>query len=96
MNKISQKTRDLYRRYRPEFYAFLISFAIEAVLLCVGYALFRYGLSSCDCFAQYMPFFTEFYDKVTSGQSLFFSWSGAMGYDFWSVCSYYMAIPLNS
>ncbi len=95
MNKISQKTRDLYRRYRPEFYAFLISFAIEAVLLCVGYALFRYGLSSCDCFAQYMPFFTEFYDKVTSGQSLFFSWSGAMGYDFWSVFSYYLASPLN-
>lgn len=95
MNKIAAKIKNLYHRYRPEFYGFLVPFTIESILLLVGFLICKYGLSSCDCFAQYMPFFTEFYDKLTSGQSLFFSWSGAMGYDFWSVFAYYLASPLN-
>ncbi len=95
MNRASYKIKKLYAKYKPEFYGFLIPFLIESVVVLIAYAICRYGISSCDCFAQYMPFFTELYDKVTSGESLFFSWSGAMGYDFWSVFAYYLASPLN-
>lgn len=95
MNKITTKINKLYRAYKPEFYAFLVPFIIESIVVLLSYAICHFGISSCDCFAQYMPFFTEFYDKLTSGESLFFSWSGAMGYDFWSVFAYYLASPLN-
>ena len=48
-----------------------------------------------DSLHQYLPFFTDFHQKLRSGDSLFYSFSGGLGYDFWSTVAYYLASPLN-
>lgn len=48
-----------------------------------------------DSLHQYLPFYTDLQDKLSGGESLFFSFSGGLGYNFWSTLAYYMASPLN-
>ena len=48
-----------------------------------------------DAFHQYLPFLTEFRRKLVGGESLFYSFSGGLGYDFWATIAYYAASPLN-
>ncbi len=48
-----------------------------------------------DAFHQYLPFLTEFRRKLVSSESLFYSFSGGLGYDFWATIAYYAASPLN-
>lgn len=44
---------------------------------------------------QYLPFFTDFHDKLVSSQSLTYSFGGGLGYNMWAVFAYYLASPLN-
>lgn len=48
-----------------------------------------------DGMVQYIPFLTDFYDKVKSGDSLFYSFSGGLGYNFWGTMSYYLMSPFT-
>jgi len=48
-----------------------------------------------DSFHQYAPFFSEFYDKIVHGGSLFYTWNGGLGVNFWAIVSYYLSSPLN-
>ncbi len=48
-----------------------------------------------DSIHQYLPFYTDFHDKLLRGEDLFYSFSAGMGYDFWSTFAYYMSSPLN-
>ena len=40
-------------------------------------------------------FLGAYYDVLTEGKSMFFSSTGALGYDFWAVFAYYLVSPLN-
>jgi uncharacterized membrane protein YfhO len=44
---------------------------------------------------QYAPFFSEFYEKLTSGSSLFYTWDIGMGTNFTSLYGYYLSSPFN-
>ena len=44
---------------------------------------------------QYLPFLTELRRKLVSGEGLFYSFSGGLGYSFWATIAYYTASPLN-
>ena len=48
-----------------------------------------------DSLHQYLPFYTDLHEKLTEGESLLYSFSGGLGYNFWSTLAYYMASPLN-
>ena len=48
-----------------------------------------------DMYHQYLPFLSELQDKLQSGGSLFFSWNGGGGSNFWNLIAYYGASPLN-
>ena len=48
-----------------------------------------------DSYHQYVPFISEFHDKLRSADSLFYSWHGGLGFNFWAVMAYYLASPLN-
>lgn len=48
-----------------------------------------------DSLHQYLPFYTDLHEKLTQGDSLFYSFSGGLGYNFWATWAYYMASPLN-
>lgn len=48
-----------------------------------------------DGLHQYMPFFSVLQDKLQSGSSLFYSFRGGLGFNFWSLMAYYLSSPLN-
>ncbi len=48
-----------------------------------------------DMWHQYYPFFNNFREALTSGDSLLYNWSIGMGVDYLGLVSYYLASPLN-
>ena len=78
-----------------------LAFAIPAVLLVLGFAITRiYPFGSnqilvIDMYHQYVPFLSELQHKLQNGESLFYSWDGAAGGNFWNLIAYYGASPLN-
>ena len=48
-----------------------------------------------DSLHQYLPFFTDFHEKLVHHESLFYSFSGGLGYNFWATYAYYLASPFN-
>lgn len=48
-----------------------------------------------DLYHQYAPFLAELRERLLSGSSLFFSWTGGLGVSFYATMSYYLASPLN-
>ena len=79
----------------------LIVFFSTIAILQVAYMLqgiFPYGkntLMLIDMYHQYAPFMSEFQEKLKTGSSLLFSWSGGLGVNFLATVSYYLASPLN-
>ncbi|MBP5181052.1 MAG: YfhO family protein [Clostridiales bacterium] len=48
-----------------------------------------------DLYHQYMPFIYELRAKILEGRSLFYSWNGGLGNEFYAVYANYCASPLN-
>ncbi len=76
-------------------WGFFLPFLLECGIVGIAFAVGRIGVTASDCFEQYIPFFSVYYDKWKEGGSLFYSWNGSMGFDFWNVFAYYLASPLN-
>lgn len=71
-----------------------------------GIMLVLFGISSIfpfgdrsflfsDMYHQYMPFFTEFMEKIKAGEGLSYSWNVGMGSNFLALYVYYLASPLH-
>ncbi len=48
-----------------------------------------------DMYHQYMPFFSDFYDKLREGGSLAYTWNVGIGSNFLALYVYYLACPLH-
>ena len=78
-----------------------LAFAIPALILLASYmtrGIFPVGnrnVLTIDLYHQYAPFLAELQAKFTTGGSLFYSWAGGLGINFWALYSYYLASPLN-
>ena len=84
-------------KWLPLLAAFLIPLLIS-VIICIDHEVYPFGercLLQVDMYHQYCPFFTEFVDKLRSGESLMYSWTIGLGADFVSLFAYYLASPLN-
>lgn len=53
------------------------------------------GILIIDSLHQYLPFFTEFHEKLVNSESLRYSFGGGLGMNFWATFAYYFASPLN-
>ena len=79
----------------------LLSFFLPFILMVYGFYCSDFSpfgdnqILVIDMWHQYFPFFNELQDKITSGGSLLYSWSGALGTNFISLIAYYAASPLN-
>lgn len=93
------KKMDL-KNYRTDigpFAAWGIPCGIMLLLFMVN-KIFPFGDRSflfSDMYHQYMPFFSEFTEKVRAGESLFYSWDVGVGSNFVALYVYYLASPLN-
>lgn len=80
---------------------YFLSFAIPVLLMLgifIARGIFPFGSNSfmySDMYHQYIPFLTEFWRKLHSGESLAFSWYTGLGSNFVAVYAYYLASPFN-
>ena len=78
-----------------------LSFAIPAITMLVAYIangvypFGDHGVLIIDSLHQYLPFFTDFHEKLANGESLWYSFGGGLGYNLWATIAYYLASPLN-
>lgn len=79
----------------------LLSFFIPLVVMIGCSIVFRvapFGDNSfviIDGLHQYMPFYSILYDKLKSGENLFYSFRSGLGINFLSLFSYYLSSPFN-
>ena len=59
------------------------------------YPFEKHSLIIVDGVHQYIPFFSEYYEKIRNGESLLYSFHVGMGNNFLSLFTYYLAGPLN-
>lgn len=92
----------LQRKKKPfKINYFLAGYLLSAIILTVSFAMIKvwpfgdhYALI-VDSIHQYLPFYTDFRNKLAEGSSMMYSWSGGLGYNFWSTYAYYLAAPSN-
>lgn len=71
---------------------------IVFVVVWIGNQIFpfeEHSLILADGVHQYIPFFSEYYEKIKNGESLLYSFHVGMGNNFFSLFSYYLSGPLN-
>ena len=99
---VAKEGRDaerLERRSSRRF--FLAAFLLSVLAAGIGFislGVWPFGDKTVliiDSLHQYLPFYTDMHEKLQSGESLLYSFSGGLGYNFWSTYAYYMASPLN-
>lgn len=68
----------------------LLAFIVEEI-----YPFGEHQIAVIDMYHQYVPFLSELQYKLQEGGSLFYTWNGAGGSNFWNLIAYYGASPLN-
>ncbi len=97
-DQVPEETRLKKRSSRNYFIA---GFALAGGIALAGFAvisIWPFGdkmLLIVDSIHQYLPFYTDFHDKLVNSESFLYSFSGGLGYNFWSTYAYYLASPLN-
>ncbi|MBQ7265565.1 MAG: YfhO family protein [Firmicutes bacterium] len=79
----------------------IISFLIAAAIMLFSYMLrgvFPFGKNivlKVDLYHQYAPFHEELRSRIFAGKSLFYSWEGGLGKEFFTQMAYYTASPIS-
>ncbi len=80
---------------------YIMAFILPLLILTGAYialGVYPFGdrqVQIIDSYHQYAPFFSEFYRKIWGGETLFYSFNGGLGMNFWAIVAYYLASPLN-
>ena len=80
---------------------YLLSFILPCLIVLFGFSCIQvhpFGdrmILTVDCYHQYVPFLIEFRNKLLSGDSLFYTWNGGLGTEYYAAFANYSASPLN-
>lgn len=90
------KIKEIWSRY----YIYILSTGIPALIMLGVWIAMKIGpggrsLIIVDGLHQYMPFYSDYYEKLKTGGSLFYSFQEGMGINFMSLWSYYLVSPMN-
>ncbi len=91
------KIKAFLRRNKLIFAAFFLPVALVIIAFAVT-GIYPFGenqIAVIDMYHQYVPFLSELQHKLHDGSSLFYTWDGAGGSNFWNLLAYYGASPLN-
>ena len=91
------KIKAFVGRNRSIFAAFFLPVLIMVLAFAVT-GIYPFGgnqIAVIDMYHQYVPFLSELQYKLQEGGSLFYTWDGAGGSNFWNLMAYYGASPLN-
>lgn len=92
------KFKEKIKSIHPMYY---ISFFLPLVIMIAIFAvrgIYPFGDNvylRSDMYHQYCPFFSELWDKIRNGGSLFYSWEIGLGSNFTALYGYYLSSPLN-
>lgn len=95
--KIGTSCREILQRNK----LILAAFCLPVILMLLAFlvmGIYPAGenqIAVIDMYHQYVPFLGELQEKLQSGGSLFYTWNGAGGSNFWNLSAYYGASPLN-
>lgn len=95
---LSEKEQKLRRRKK---YCYILGFGIPFLAMEAAFAVNMvypfgdHGVLIIDSLHQYLPFFTEFHEKLAGSDTLLYSFGGGLGFNFWATYAYYLASPLN-
>lgn len=94
---MSDYIKDVFRRHKYLIGAFFIPFLLmETIAVIMKVEPFgNQSFLIVDALHQYLPFFADYQEKLQSADSLFYSFHGGLGYNFWGLWAYYLASPLN-
>lgn len=80
---------------------YIMSFVVPLVIMIAIFIIrdiYPFG-DNCylrsDMYHQYCPFFSELWEKIRTGGSLYYSWDIGMGTNFLAVFGYYLSSPVN-
>lgn len=90
MTKILKKNKYALAAFFLPVLITVLAFAVTGI-----YPFGENQITVIDMYHQYVPFLSELQYKLHHGGSLFYSWDGAGGSNFWNLISYYGASPLN-
>lgn len=80
---------------------FWLGFLVPTVLVLIGFIIIGVWPSGdgtvliIDSLHQYLPFYTDFHNKLVQHDSLLYSFHAGLGYNFWATYAYYLASPFN-
>ena len=80
---------------------YIICFLVPFLFLIITYVfrgIIPFGdksITTYDSIHQYVPFFNAYYDKIKNLDNIFYSFTGGLGYDFYSLWTYYLTSPIN-
>ena len=95
--KIGTSCREILQRNK----LILAAFCLPVILMLLAFlvmGIYPAGenqIAVIDMYHQYVPFLGELQEKLQGGGSLFYTWNGAGGSNFWNLLAYYGASPLN-
>ncbi|MDD3184967.1 MAG: YfhO family protein [Anaerostipes sp.] len=92
-----QKIKQFCKRHDTLLLGFLIPFCFMEILA-VALEVQPFGNKSfliVDALHQYLPFFADYWEKLRSMDSLFYSFHGGLGHNFLGLWAYYLSSPLN-
>ena len=95
--KIGTSCREILQRNK----LILAAFCLPVILMLLAFlvmGIYPAGenqIAVIDMYHQYVPFLGELQEKLQSGGSLFYTWNGAGGSNFWNLLAYYGTSPLN-
>lgn len=98
---VFNKERKSVKQWLLDNYCYYIPFLIIAIIMIVVFAVQKIApfgkntITIIDSLHQYVPFYSEYMDKLKHEGSLFYTWNIALGSNFMSLSSYYLSSPFN-
>lgn len=98
---VFNRKRRSFEEHIRDNYCVYLSFIIVIVLMLavfIAEKITPFGsrtITLVDSLHQYLPFFSEYRDKLLNEGSLFYSWNIALGSNFMSLSAYYLSSPFN-
>lgn len=90
-----------FRENIQDNWCYYLAFCVVSVVMlvvCIAEKIAPFGensLTLVDSVHQYLPFFSEFRDKLLHEGSLLYTWNVALGSNFVSLAAYYLMSPFN-
>lgn len=98
---VFKKNKKSIKGILSDNYVMVIAFLIPAIFMTALWIIEKIGpfggnsLTMVDSLHQYLPFFSDYQDKLKNEGSLFYTWDIGMGSNLIDIIAYYMSCPLN-